>query len=109
MGSRQIEPAGEPPDQGLNHSVDGQIQTSQSFCPVAPEIELMARLAKALETSISDLLPEAETPDPLPLLREQVTKLAETMRAADREHVVDAGPDARPPARIAHTEAVIAE
>ena len=36
---------------------------------VAPGIDLVARLAKALGTSISDLLPEAEPPDPLPLLQ----------------------------------------
>ena len=48
-------------------------------------IDLVARLAKALETSISDLLPEAETPDSLPLLKEQVEKLTETLKAADRD------------------------
>ena len=52
---------------------------------VAPGIDLVARLAKALGTSISDLLPEAEPQDPLPLLREQVVKLAETMKAADKD------------------------
>ena len=52
---------------------------------VAPGIDLVARLAKALGTSISDLLPEAETQDPLPLLKEQAQKLTETMKAADRD------------------------
>ncbi|HEU5119193.1 MAG TPA: helix-turn-helix transcriptional regulator, partial [Isosphaeraceae bacterium] len=32
---------------------------------VAPGIDLVARLAKALGTSISDLLPEEDVPDPL--------------------------------------------
>ena len=52
---------------------------------VAPGIDLVARLAKALGTSISDLLPETEPPDPLPLLRVQATKLSETFKAADRD------------------------
>ena len=52
---------------------------------VAPGIDLVARLAKALGTSVSDLLPEAGTPDPLPLLREQAGKLTETLRAAVRD------------------------
>ena len=52
---------------------------------VAPGIDLVARLAKALGTSISGLLPEEEAPDPLPLLKEQVGKLGETMKAADKD------------------------
>ena len=52
---------------------------------VAPGIDLVARLAKALGTSISDLLPEEGVPDSLPLLREQVGKLIETMKAADKD------------------------
>ena len=52
---------------------------------VAPGIDLVARLSKALGTSISDLLPEEAVPDPLPLLKEQLGKLCETMKAADRD------------------------
>lgn len=52
---------------------------------VAPGIDLVARLATALGTSIADLLPEEGVPDPLPLLKEQVGKLSETMKAADRD------------------------
>lgn len=52
---------------------------------VAPGIDLVARLAKALETSISDLLPEVSPADPLPLLKDQAGKLAETLRGADRD------------------------
>ncbi len=52
---------------------------------MSPGIDLVARLAKALETTISDLLPEVEPPDPLPLLRGQAQKLAETLRASDRD------------------------
>ena len=52
---------------------------------VAPGIDLVARLAKALGTAVSDLLPEEAMPDPLPLLQEQAQKLVETMKAADRD------------------------
>ena len=52
---------------------------------VAPGIDLVARLAKALSTSIADLLPEEAVPDSLPLLKEQVSKLSEAMNAADRD------------------------
>src|SRR4051794_18689369 len=52
---------------------------------VAPGIDLVARLARALGTSIADLLPEDEPPDPLPILKEQVAGLMETLRAADRD------------------------
>ena len=52
---------------------------------VAPGIDLVARLAKALGTSIADLLPEETVADPLPLLKEQVGRLSETMKAADRD------------------------
>lgn len=51
----------------------------------APGIDLVARLAKALGTSIADLLPEDETQDPLPLLKEQMGKLNEAMMAADSD------------------------
>ena len=52
---------------------------------VAPGIDLVARLAKAVGTSIADLLPEEAVPDSLPLLKEQVSKLSEAMNAADRD------------------------
>ncbi|WP_435017967.1 helix-turn-helix domain-containing protein [Tundrisphaera sp. TA3] len=52
---------------------------------VAPGIDLVARLAKALQTTISDLLPEAEPSDPLPLLREQAGKFSEVMKTADQD------------------------
>lgn len=52
---------------------------------VAPGIDLVARLAKALGTSIVDLLPEEDVPDPLPLLKEQAGKLGEALKASDRE------------------------
>ncbi len=59
---------------------------------VAPGIDLVARLAKALETSISDLLPDIDTTDPLPLLREQVGKLMETLKASDKDTLSMLGP-----------------
>ncbi|WP_337173541.1 helix-turn-helix transcriptional regulator [Paludisphaera sp.] len=52
---------------------------------VAPGVDLVAPLAKPLETSISDLPAEAETQDPLPLLKEQAHRLTEAMKAADRD------------------------
>lgn len=52
---------------------------------VAPGIDLVARLAKALGTSIADLLPEEGMQDSLPLLKEQVGKLSKAMDAADRD------------------------
>jgi transcriptional regulator with XRE-family HTH domain len=36
----------------------------------APDIDLVDRLAKALGTTIADLLPETAPQDPLPVLRE---------------------------------------
>src|SRR3954447_23102666 len=61
---------------------------------VAPGIDLVARLAKALETSISDLLPEAEPPDPLPVLREQGPEAHRDAQGGRQGHAVDAGPAA---------------
>lgn len=52
---------------------------------VAPGIDLVARLAKALGTTVADLLPEDGPPDPLPVLKEQAGRLAEALGAADRE------------------------
>ncbi len=52
---------------------------------VAPGIDLVARLAKALGTSIADLLPEEGMQDSLPLLKEQVGKLSKAMDAAERD------------------------
>lgn len=52
---------------------------------VAPGIDLVDRLAKALGTTIADLLPETEPQDPLPVLRDQTAKLTETLQHADRE------------------------
>ena len=52
---------------------------------VAPGIDLVARLAKALGTSVLDLLPETGTTDSLPKLREQVGKLTETLKSADSD------------------------
>ncbi len=52
----------------------------------APGIDLVDRLAIALGTSAADLLPVAEPPDGLPVLREQARKLFESlMSEGDRE------------------------
>src|SRR5436309_16010382 len=55
---------------------------------VAPGIDLVARLAKALGTSISDLLPEAGTQDSLPLVQEQVGEFTETLKTADGDSLL---------------------
>lgn len=52
---------------------------------VAPGIDLVDRLAKALGTTIADLLPETGPADSLPVLREQAAKLTETLKESDRE------------------------
>lgn len=52
----------------------------------APGIDLVDRLAVALGTTAADLLPVAEPPDSLPVLREQARKLFESlMSEGDRE------------------------
>lgn len=51
----------------------------------APGIDLVARIAAALGTSVADLLPETEQPDPVPGLKEKLQKLVETLKSADRE------------------------
>ena len=52
---------------------------------VAPGIDLVDRLAKALGTTIADLLPETAPADSLPILRDQAAKLTETLQQADLE------------------------
>jgi transcriptional regulator with XRE-family HTH domain len=52
----------------------------------APGIDLLDRLAVALGTTAADLLPVAEPPDSLPVLRDQARKLFESLMAeGDRE------------------------
>jgi transcriptional regulator with XRE-family HTH domain len=52
----------------------------------APGIDLLDRLAVALGTTASDLLPAAEPQDSLPVLKEQARKIFETlMNEGDRE------------------------
>jgi len=48
----------------------------------APGVDLVARLA-ALGTTIADLLPEADPPDPAPVLREQARRLFEAVLKSD--------------------------
>jgi len=45
----------------------------------APGIDLLARLAAALGTTATDLLPSSEAPDPLPVLKEQAKRLLEAL------------------------------
>ncbi len=52
----------------------------------APGIDLVDRLAKALGTTMTDLLPTMASPDTQAALRDQARRLAETLiGAADRE------------------------
>lgn len=59
----------------------------------APGIDLVARLAKALGTSVHDLLPSDAPVDPLPLLRDQAKKLFDgLLETADRESLLMLNP-----------------
>jgi transcriptional regulator with XRE-family HTH domain len=49
----------------------------------APGIDLVARLAAALGTTIADLLPEADPPDQAPVLREQARRLFDGIIKSD--------------------------
>jgi transcriptional regulator with XRE-family HTH domain len=52
----------------------------------APGIDLVARLAKGLSTTVADLLPQDNPPDPEQMLRKQARHLADDLiGAADRE------------------------
>lgn len=52
----------------------------------APGIDLVDRLAKALATTVSDLLPTTPPPDTLTTLRDQARRLFDSLvQAADRE------------------------
>jgi transcriptional regulator with XRE-family HTH domain len=52
----------------------------------APGIDLVDRLARALGTTLADLLPAAAPPDTLAVLKEQAQRLFDALlRAADRE------------------------
>jgi hypothetical protein len=44
-----------------------------------PGIDLLARLAGALGTTATDLLPASEAPDPLPILHEQTKRLLDAL------------------------------
>jgi|GEM_PF-989188 len=60
---------------------------------VSPGIDLVARLAKALGTTIQDLLPAAASPDTLAILRERSRVLFEALIAsADRETLLVLNP-----------------
>jgi transcriptional regulator with XRE-family HTH domain len=53
---------------------------------VAPGIDMVERLATALGTTANDLLPLADQPDPLPILKAQAKRLFETLLGrGDRE------------------------
>jgi hypothetical protein len=53
---------------------------------IAPGIDLVDRLVRALGSAAADLLPAAVPPEPLPVLREQTERLFGTlMEKGDRE------------------------
>ena len=52
---------------------------------VAPGIDLVARLAKARGDDHLGPAPRGRAADPLPLLRGQAQKLAETLKSSDRD------------------------
>jgi transcriptional regulator with XRE-family HTH domain len=55
----------------------------------APGIDLVDRLAKALGTTVTDLLPTTASADALPLLQEQARKLFDSLMAsASREDLL---------------------
>ena len=59
----------------------------------APGIDLVDRLARALGTSPTDLLPATAPADALPILRQQAEKLLETiLQTADRETLLMLNP-----------------
>jgi transcriptional regulator with XRE-family HTH domain len=53
---------------------------------IAPGIDLVDRLARALGAAVADLLPSTSPAEPLPVLREQAERLFGTLREkGDRE------------------------
>jgi transcriptional regulator with XRE-family HTH domain len=60
---------------------------------VAPGIDLVERLAKALATTISDLLPTTASPDTLELLRDRSQRLfSSILVSADRDFLLMLNP-----------------
>ncbi len=59
----------------------------------APGIDLVDRLARALGTTLTELLPTTAPSDPMPVLREQASKLFETvLQAANQETLLMLNP-----------------
>ena len=59
----------------------------------APGIDLVERLASALGTSLSDLLPESRNAETMKVLRERAEKLSKTLvEEADRETLLMLNP-----------------
>lgn len=59
----------------------------------APGVDLVERLAKALGTTVADLLPQADPPDRLEVLRAQARVLCDTLlEKADRETLLMVNP-----------------
>src|SRR5262245_23410203 len=52
-----------------------RLETSRA----APGIDLVERLAKALSTTVADLLPTAEPPDTVSMLRQQARRLCDAL------------------------------
>ena len=59
----------------------------------APGVDLVERLAKALGTTVHDLLPSTDSPDTKAVLQAQARKLFETLiETADRESLLMLNP-----------------
>lgn len=60
---------------------------------IAPGIDLVDRLARALGTNVADLLPAAVDGDPLPVLKEQASRLLDALlEKGDRETFLKLNP-----------------
>jgi transcriptional regulator with XRE-family HTH domain len=67
---------------GVTETYIGKLEAGRA----APGIDMVARLAKGLSTTVADLLPESDPPDPEEVLRRQARTLAsEVIGTADRE------------------------
>jgi transcriptional regulator with XRE-family HTH domain len=67
---------------GVTETYIGKLEAGRA----APGIDMVARLAKGLSTTVADLLPENDPPDPEEVLRRQARTLAsEVIGTADRE------------------------
>jgi transcriptional regulator with XRE-family HTH domain len=75
------------------HITTSYVTRLESGGAVAPGIDLVERLAKALATTISDLLPTTASPDTLELLRDRSQRLfSSILVSADRDFLLMLNP-----------------